>query len=73
MKAARLFVLHKLEELKPTPTEVALLAAFPFLKKTELLNDLKTELPAYIAKAADLSETTDPLAWWKKYHTEFPN
>ena len=28
-----------------------------------VLNGLKKELPAYIAKAADLSETIDPLAW----------
>ena len=72
-KAARLFVPHKLEELKPTPTDIDLLTAFPFLNEPSVLNRLKKELPAYIAKAADLSETIDPLAWWNKYHTELPN
>ena len=72
-KAARLFVPHKLDELKPAPIDVDDLSAFPFLNEASLLDQLKKELPAYIAKAADLSETTEPLAWWKKYRTELPN
>ena len=47
-KAARLFVSHKLEELKPTPTDVDLLTAFPFFNEPALLNRLKTELPIEI-------------------------
>ncbi len=62
-KAARLFVPHKMEELKPKPSDVESLKAFPFLNNPSLLDNLKRELPAYAAKAADLSETIDTLAW----------
>ena len=72
-KAARLFVPHKIEEMKPNPSDVDSLKAFPFLNNPSLLDSLKRELPAYVAKAADISETTDTLAWWRKYRTELPN
>ena len=74
-KAARLFVSHKIQELKPSPPDRDCLKAFPFLNDPLLIDCLKRELPAYIAEAADLngseSETIDTLAWWKKYQTGF--
>ena len=74
-KAARLFVPHKIQELKPNPPDIDCLAAFPFLNNPSLLDSLKRELPAYIAKAADLngseSETINTLAWWESIKLNF--
>ena len=38
------------------PTDIDLLTEFSFFNKPSVLNGLKQEFPAYIAKAADLSE-----------------
>ena len=62
-KAARLFVPYKLEELKAPPAEVDSFTAFPFVREPSLLDWLKKELLAYIAKATDLREPADCLAW----------
>ena len=65
-KAARLFVPHKIQELKPSPPDIDCLKAFPFLNDPLLIDCLKRKLPAYIGKAADLigseNETSDTLA-----------
>ena len=46
-KAARLFSLTKIEEMKPSTSEVDTLVAFSFLSGG--LDALQTELPAYLA------------------------
>lgn len=61
-KAARLFLPQKVVELKPDAAAVDSLQAFPFLKASILVN-LKSELPSYLAKAADIDAQTDPLVW----------
>ena len=69
-KAARLFSPTKVHVMEPTLSTVDTLATFPFLK--EKLLDLKHELPLYISKAADVSESFDCLKWWKTYTTDLP-
>ena len=57
-KAARLFLPHKVDEMKPDATAVDALKAFPFLNTPAVLDGLKQELPAYMAKATDVSIST---------------
>ena len=71
-KAARLFLPQKVVELKPDAAAVHSLQAFPFLKASILVN-LKSELPSYLAKAADIDAQTDPLVWWKAHDADLPH
>ena len=72
-KAARLFIPHKVDELKPDVSAIDGLKAFLFLDDSSILDGLKQEFPAYIAKAANVEALVDPLPLWKKYKTDLPN
>ena len=64
-KAARLFSPQKVNLIQPNAAAVGDLAVFPFLNNQAILNDLKAELPLYLAKAADTDSSVDALEWWK--------
>lgn len=64
-KASRLFSPTKLEEMKPSASEVYTLAAFPFLSSD--LNALKTELPGYLAAVEYINLDYYPLEFWKNH------
>ena len=64
-KAARLFSPSKVDEMKPTAVDVEDLRAFPFLVGD--INQLKAELPTYLALAADVNAQVDVLGWWKSH------
>ena len=64
-KAARLFCPSKVNEIKPTASDVDSLNAFPFLQ--EHIDALKAELPVYVAMAADVDSSMDSLEWWKRH------
>ena len=70
-KAARLFSPHKASEMRPSTVAVDQLEALPFL--SDKLDDLKLELPLYIAAAEDVSNTTNALEWWKMNETKLPH
>ena len=38
-----------------------------------MINELKAELPAYIAKTVDVSSDMDPLGWRKLHCSELPS
>ena len=48
------------------------LCSFPFYNFTTLIDDLKSELPMYLAAAEDVSSQTDPFVWWKSHETQLP-
>ena len=64
-KAARLFLPQKVVELKPDATAVDSLKAFPFLNMASILANLKSELPSYLAKAADIVQRSTHLCGGK--------
>lgn len=70
-KAARLFLPHKFNEMKPTTFEIESLKWFTFLDENAV-EELKLELPKYTALAEDVSSSVDPLVWWKDHETEIP-
>ena len=63
-KAARLCVPQKVIETQPDANAIDALAAFPFLNNSMTLSQLKTELPDYLVKAADVSVDMALLEWW---------
>jgi len=63
-KAARYFLPCKIDELRPTISDIDSHKSFPFLDST-LLTDLKAELADYTAAAEGVVETINPLNWWK--------
>ena len=72
-KAARLFSPYKAYTMKPDDKMVDSLQVFPFL--IHLIPLLKSEMPLYIAKTADVSkemDDADPLEWWKLNASELP-
>ena len=71
-KAARFFSPHKICELKPSAADIDMVRSIPFLNSQEVLNDLKTELPAYLAAAEDVSPEIDTLHWWKAHESTLP-
>jgi hypothetical protein len=72
-KAARLFLPHKVDEMKPDASAIDALRAFPFLDDITVLDGLKQELPSYLAKAADVSPSIEPLPWWKNNAEDLPS
>ena len=70
-KAARLFSPLKVYAMKPNDNMVDTLQVFPFLIHN--IQSLKSELPQYLAKTADVSEQFDLLEWWKLNADELPN
>ena len=69
-KAARLLLPTKMAEMSPSVGVVNELKAFPFLDNRILLDNLKSELPKYLAKVADVSPNIDPLIWWKNHSSD---
>ena len=59
-KAACYFSPQKVHEIQPTASPIDCLKAFPFFDNKDL-EGLKAELPAYLAKAADVDSSIDPL------------
>ena len=63
-KAARYFLPCKIDELRPSISDIDSLKSFPFLDST-LIADLKAELADYTAAAEGVVESVNPLDWWK--------
>ena len=55
----------------PTTAAVDELRAFPFL--IDKLEDLKLELPTYMAVVEDVSNRIDILQWWKDKEQTIPH
>ena len=60
-----------MNELKPTATDIESLKLFPFIDAT-LMDQLRDELPAYLAAAEDVSPDVETLSWWKNHQNQIP-
>ena len=72
-KSARLFFPPKVIEIMPDAAQVDTLKLFPFLNNVQVLDALKTELPAYLSHASDVSSEIDPLKWWHDHSSGLPH
>ena len=57
--------------MKPTTAAVDELKAFPFL--SDKLENLKIELPTYMAAVEDVSNTIDIIEWWRDNEHKLPH
>ena len=72
-KAAQLFLPRKVNDLCPDSSSVDNLKAIPIFQDTNVLDNLKAELPCYLSSAIDLGNDVDPLDWWKRHSTTLPS
>ena len=70
-KVARFFSPMKISELKPAASDLDALDCLPFLDSVAI-NNLKCELPVYIAAVEDVSDSIDPIRWWKIHQEQLP-
>ena len=72
-KACRLFSPQQIATMHPTATSLdQSLSTVPYINQAEI-EDLKKELPDYLAHVADLSEEFDPVEWWRLNSTTLPH
>ena len=71
-KFARFFSPAKVVELLPTGNDLDKLRIFPFLN-SNIIDQLKLELPKYMAAAEDISPTVDTIVWWKRHANDLPH
>ena len=71
-KAARFFSPSKISELQPTSLMINDMQVFPFFD-SDIIENLKSELQAYLAAAEDVSGTIDTIWWWKSHAGELPH
>lgn len=69
LKAPRYFSPIRFSELKPTSTDIDSLNIFPFIDAA-LLDQLKQELPIYLAAAEGISSDVQVMDWWKIHENE---
>lgn len=72
-KAMRYFAPARIFEIQPSASDMDSLTALPFLNNSFVIASLKAELPAYLARATDVSIRTDITVWWKKNEELLPN
>ena len=72
-KAARLFNPHKVVDLLPDLNAVDSVIAFPSLKSSDILGNLKAELPQYLARATGISQQTESVDWWQRNFPDLPH
>ena len=65
-KAARLFNPQKIAEMSVTAESLDALQVVPFFD-SEMIGNLKEELPSYLSKATDLSPDHNPLVFWRSH------
>lgn len=72
-KVMRYFAPARIFEIQPSASDLDSLTAIPFLNYPLVISGLKEELPAYLARATDVSMTTDVAGWWRKNNELLPN
>ena len=74
-KAAQFFLPWKVTEIQPTAASVDELKVYPFLNEQTILDNLKSELSVYMAKAAGVTPVpaAEVLTWWKNHSNELPH
>ena len=60
-------------ELKPTCCDLDSLPTFPCLDENSIIDGLKSELPEYMAKDADIDQTISVTQWWNRHQDELLN
>lgn len=70
-RAARIFLPSKVQEMKVDISSVDELAVYPFISSTTL-EQLKAELPRYIASCEDVDPSYDVCKFWRNHSDSLP-
>uniref|UniRef100_A0A1X7TYF9 HAT C-terminal dimerisation domain-containing protein n=1 Tax=Amphimedon queenslandica TaxID=400682 RepID=A0A1X7TYF9_AMPQE len=70
-KAARYFSPQMICSLKPHASDLNQLACISFIN-SQAIEELKSELPKYMARAKDIDKEVCPLNWWKQNQDDLP-
>ena len=62
----------KVAELESTAADLDALFSLPFFKSIDI-TILKSELATFIAAVEDVTNSIDPLEWWKFNEAKLPN
>ena len=65
-------VFLKVVDLKPTRSDIDGIRIFPFLN-SGMIENLKGELPKYLAAAEDISPDIDKCGWRNRHEKDLPN
>ena len=57
--------------LKPNASDLNQLACISFIN-SQSIEELKSELPKYMARAKDIDKEVCPLNWWKQNQDDLP-
>ena len=71
-KCWRLFDSAFVADAHPGCEDIEELRLLPFFNSTSTIDDLKHELPTYIANTEDVSSQIDKTDWWKRKADELP-
>ncbi len=71
-KSARFFSPSKINAIRPSPSDINDLSVLPFLS-SPVIEELKKELPLYLAQAEDVSPSVDPIVWWRDHAYRLPH
>ena len=67
-----LILASKINELKPCSNDIDNLRVLPFMDSDDIIDELKHELPTYMAIADGTSADANKLEWWKNHASEVP-
>ena len=71
-KSAHFFSPSKINTIRPSPSDINDLSVFPFLS-SPVIEELKKELPDYLAQAEDVSPSVVPIVWWRDHTHKLPH
>ena len=71
-KSAHFFSPSKINTIRPSPSDINDLSVLPFLS-SPVIEELKKELPDYLAQAEDVSPSVDPIVWWRDHAHKLPH
>ena len=59
--------------MQPGSDAIDAVSALPFFNSSEILDNLKAELPQYLALATDINPQVDPVDWWQRKSANLPH
>ena len=73
-KAFQLFSPQKAHKMQPDAFKIdQLLSSVPFFNSSETPDELKAELPTYLARVVGTEKSFNPLEWWKMNSSTLPH
>ena len=62
-----------MNDIKPDATAVDTLRSFKFLDYDDVIQNLESEMPAYLAASNGTSSIANPLEWWERHTNSLPH